>query len=264
MKKIAFMVLSLIITVAAAYYQRKTGPTYPVEGKAPLNDSVIKYSLSRSHGGEEDYEVTIQAENRDVGGYVLFKRYKTEDPWTQVPMERKGDSLVATLPHQPPAGKLMYRVILTYQGKEVPLTADKPVIIRFKGDVPVSVTILHVIVMFLAMLVSNRAGIEAFNPEGKLMKYAFWVIGLLFAGAFILGPLMQKFAFGVWWSGFPLGFDLTDNKTLIAFIGWVLALIMGRNKKSGRWWYLGAALLLFAVYMIPHSLLGSELDYPQM
>lgn len=264
MKKAVIWILAFIITLATAYYQRKTGPTYPVSGKVILAGSEIKFELARSHGGEEDHRVSIKIDNPEIGGYLLFKRYKTADEWTNIPLKREEDFLVAALPHQPPAGKLMYLVFLTYGNEKVSLTGEKPVIIRFKGKVPLSVLVLHVIVMFLAMLISSRAGIEAFNPEGKHRIYAIWVLVLLFVGGFILGPLVQKYAFGAWWTGFPFGFDLTDNKTLIAFIGWMIALIAAGKKKPRRWWYLGAALLLLIVYLIPHSLLGSELDYSKL
>jgi hypothetical protein len=75
---------------------------------------------------------------------------------------------------------------------------------------------------------------------------------------------VQKFAFGSLWTGFPFGYDLTDNKTLIAFIGWVIALIAGRKGKPARGWVLAAAILLLIVFLIPHSLLGSELDYSEV
>jgi hypothetical protein len=75
---------------------------------------------------------------------------------------------------------------------------------------------------------------------------------------------MQKFAFGAFWTGFPFGADLTDNKTMVALIGWIIALIAGRKSKSPRSWYLGAAILLLVVFLIPHSLLGSELDYSEV
>ena len=39
---------------------------------------------------------------------------------------------------------------------------------------------------------------------------------LLAVGGFILGPLVQNYAFGELWTGVPFGWDLTDNKTLIA------------------------------------------------
>jgi hypothetical protein len=118
--------------------------------------------------------------------------------------------------------------------------------------------------MFLAMLFSNRAGIEALRPQSNPRTYALWTLALLFVGGIILGPIVQKLAFGVFWTGFPLGYDLTDNKTLIALIGWLAAVIAGRGGRPARWWVLGAAILLLVVYLIPHSLLGSELDYSQL
>ena len=50
----------------------------------------------------------------------------------------------------------------------------------------------------------------------------------------ILGPLTQYYAFGALWTGFPFGIDLTDNKTLIALIGWIIAAFMlKRFEKAG-------------------------------
>jgi hypothetical protein len=157
-----------------------------------------------------------------------------------------------------------YKIVLSSRGKEISLTGDTPVIIRFKDPVPSILLLPHIIIMFLAMLFSTRAGIEALNPKGNPRKLALWTTGLLLVGGLILGPLVQKFAFGALWTGFPFGHDLTDNKTLIAMIGWIAALIAGRGGKPARWWVLGASILLMAVYLIPHSVLGSELDYSQM
>jgi hypothetical protein len=118
--------------------------------------------------------------------------------------------------------------------------------------------------MFSAMLFSARAGLEALRSKSNPRKLALWTTGLLFVGGFILGPLVQKFAFGALWTGFPFGYDLTDNKTLIAFIGWLIAIFAGRKGKPARGWVLAAAILLLIVFLIPHSLLGSELEYSEM
>jgi hypothetical protein len=114
------------------------------------------------------------------------------------------------------------------------------------------------------MLFSTRAGLAALDRKSNPRKLALWAAALLFIGGFILGPLVQHFGFGPYWTGFPLGFDLTDNKTFIAMIGWIIALIAGRKGKPARGWVLAAALLLLVVYSIPHSLLGSELDYSKL
>jgi hypothetical protein len=96
----------------------------------------------------------------------------------------------------------------------------------------------------------------------KIPVYKTYVgitIIFLILGGFILGPIVQKFSFGQLWTGWPFGDDLTDNKTLFALIAFLAAWFL-RKKSYGRWLAIGAALVMLAVYLIPHSMNGSELD----
>jgi len=323
-KRYALWFLAAIITLGAAVYQRLTGPTHPYAAQATIGGQLVKARLPRSAENVADCEIKIRGVAPEVGGYVEYMRYKTQDPWTKVPLERKAGALAAGLPKQPAAGKLAYRVVLVKGDQEAVLGGDKPIVIRFKGVVPNWVLIPHIIIMFLAMLFSTAAGLAAIAkaadwPKFKLLPgvllfvagiatpyfivktvgipkimginlfwlcipvslgfgallaalplktdhriFAKWTAVLLFCGGFILGPLVQQFSFGVLWSGFPLGFDLTDNKTLIAMVGWLIALFMMRRGKPARAWVAAAAVLLLIVYSIPHSVLGSELDYSKM
>jgi len=256
MKKTIFWLVAFLITAGSAVFQMMTGPTYPVRGKVEIAESRIAYKLERSHDSSSDYEVRIKAQNRDIEGSLIWRRYKTADPWVKIPLKRKDELLVGSLPAQPPAGKLEYRAILSYQEKEVSLFGENPVIIRFKGPVPAALIYPHIIFMLLAMFFSTRAGIEALDPKGNPRKLALWTTGLLITGGIILGSLVQKLAFGQYWTGFPVGRDLTDNKTLIAIIGWVVAVIAGGGGRKARWWVFSASVLLLAIYLIPHSLLG--------
>jgi hypothetical protein len=264
MKNVLLWILAFIITASAALYQRMTGPTHPIRGKVMLNDTEISFRLERDPETTSDYEVQVKVPQTEITGTLLYKRHKTDDPWTKITMVRQENFLAGSLPKQPTAGKLEYKIFLASQGKEISLSGEKPVIIRFKDPVPTSILILHIVIIFLAMMFSTRAGIEALNPKGNPRKLVLWTIGLLIVGGFILGPVVQKYAFGEFWTGFPFGSDLTDNKILFAMIGWIAALIAGRGGKPARWWVLGASILLLAVYLIPHSLLGSELDYSQL
>jgi hypothetical protein len=91
-------------------------------------------------------------------------------------------------------------------------------------------------------------------------KYGVWTLILLIAGGFVFGTLVQYLAFGELWTGIPIGWDLTDNKTLIALIFWILAVVLNRKKEKPLYTAL-AAIVLLIVFSIPHSLLGSELNY---
>jgi hypothetical protein len=169
--------------------------------------------------------------------------------------------LSAELPHQPPPGKLLYRIVLHHDDRAVFVPQDAPVVIRFKGDVPLSILIPHIIAMSGAMLLSARTGLEYFSREQKFKKLIFWTIGFLFVGGIILGPIVQLFAFDALWTGWPVGTDLTDNKTAVAFLAWVVTGIALRKSHHSKAWVLWAAIITLVVYLIPHSLSGSELDY---
>lgn len=254
-------VLALIITLASAYYQRRTGPTYHLRGEVAIGGTTYAYDLPRSHGGDGDAPVVMLIADSAVSGELSLRRFKSNDEWTTMAMVRRGDSLIAMLPHQPPAGKYMYTISLSSPGADgIPVTS-KPVVLRFKGDVPLVILIPHVIFMFIAMLLSTRTGLEALTRRPRVVPMTMWTLGLLCLGGMILGPIVQKYAFGSFWTGWPFGYDLTDNKTLIAFLAWLAAAIVARYRRNVYLAPIIAAIVLLAVYVIPHSVRGSELDY---
>ena len=254
-------ILAVVLTIAAAYYQRITGPTYPLHVSTTINGKVILLELERSHGGDNSAIVQIKTGDPNVQGVLAWKRYKTDDEWTHMLMVAREGFLRGELPHQPPAGKLEYRITLLEGDHVVNVPAEGNVVMRFKGDVPLFILLPHVIAMFGAMLLSTRAGLEFFNATPKLKTWIFWTLGLLVVGGMIFGPIVQKYAFGEFWTGWPYGTDLTDNKTLIALLGWIAAAVALYKSRHPKVWALGAALLLFVVYLIPHSVWGSEIDY---
>ncbi len=256
--------LAFLITVSSAVYQRMTGPTYPVKGTVSLGDTQVNFKLLRSETIEQNAPVRLYVPDSSITGSMRYRRYKSNDNWTTEDLKREGDYLTGSLPPLPPAGKMMYSVHLKQGSEKVSLTGGTPIILRYKGPVPDFVLIPHVLIMFLAMLFSNRAALEALDSRGRPKRFMLWTIGLFFIGGFILGPAVQKYAFGEFWTGIPFGWDLTDNKTLIGMLGWLFAWFKNRGDRKNRLWIFLAALLMLAVYLIPHSLFGSEIDYTQM
>lgn len=264
MKSFLFWILALFITLSSAIYQRMTGPTHPTSGSVGFMNNEVDYYFYRTQGGTVDHLVSIKFNDTTTTASLFWKRYKSRDDWTQILMQSRNDSLVAYLPNQPPAGKLEYYIKLANSNNEVNLPKDNTVVIRYKGSVPDTVLIIHIIFMFSSMLLSVRTGIEAFRKEPKLFKLTYWTLITLFIGGLIFGPIVQQYAFGALWTGFPFGHDLTDNKTLIIFIGWIAALFMYKKSKHPARWAIAASILMMAIYLIPHSTLGSEIDYEKL
>jgi hypothetical protein len=263
-KTVLFWILAFVITAGSAVYQRMTGPSYPISGSGSVAGVEVTYRFERSHGEDSDHTVRFRMDSSRTTAVLEWKRYNTDDGWSIAPMRYGEGSFAAKLPQQPPAGKLEYRVKITREGQTLVLPEGEPVVIRFRGVVPIVILILHVITIFGAMLLSTRSGLEFFNPNPRLGRLVAWTIGFLVVGGMILGPVVQKYAFGAFWTGWPFGTDLTDNKTLIGLIAWLIAAGALFKAKNPRWWALAASIVLFIVFLIPHSLLGSELDYKEL
>jgi hypothetical protein len=151
-------------------------------------------------------------------------------------------------------------VVLTDAGRETGLTT-RPVVTRFKGHVPAFVLAPHILAMFLTLLFSARAGLGALAHDPATRRHAYTAATVLLIGGFMLGPLTLHYAFGRWWEGVPFGFDLTDNKTFIAGLAWLWAVYRMRGGRPARDAILTAAVVTLAVFAIPHSLFGSQIDW---
>ncbi len=265
-------VAAVILMFIAVVYQRRTGPTYPMRGTLNHHGHSYRYRLIRSEWTTTDARAAASGPV-SLTGKVFYKRFKTRDEFISLQMQRdetKGE-LFAMLPRQPAAGKLEYYVELSIEGKEIriPDAGEENIIIRFKDPVPGSILWPHVVMMFFSVLIGMRAGLGAMLAPLTMRRWVWIALGGMTVGGMTLGPIVQKYAFGEYWTGFPFGGDLTDNKMLIMWLAWLLAAgtIGFKPKKKeavSRGIVLVAAVIMVAVYLIPHSMRGSELDYSKV
>jgi hypothetical protein len=242
-----------------------TGPTYPKRGNVEIGSEKLNYALIRTWENEEHEadrhgaRISVEAPE-GIDGEIRYKRLGTNDEWTVLQMQRDEGEIYAMLPNQPAAGKLLYIVTLTDGVSFVELT-DEPVRIRFKDYIPGWIPLPHVLLIFIALLFSTMTAVEAIRRGNRVMTYTLLTLLSMLIGGLIMGPIMQKYAFGAYWTGWPFGQDLTDNKTLVAFIVWLIAFLVLRRNPKNRFWPVFAAVITLAVFVIPHSVLGSEFDY---
>ncbi len=258
-----YWTFAVIITLSAMVYQRMTGPTHPKRVKYEVNGVLQTNSFPRSGDSGTDCTIELNSIPADYEATLIYRRYPSKDEWTLIPFTKKeSGGLASALPTRPAAGKLEYYIEIknTKDNQVVEISKSEPIAIRFKNPVPFWALIPHILFIFVAMLFSNLTGILALFNSDKFKYYGVLTIIFLFVAGFIFGPIVQKYAFGAYWTGFPFGFDLTDNKTLIAFVAWAIAVYFNRNERRPLL-SAAAAIVMIIVYSIPHSLRGSELNY---
>jgi hypothetical protein len=268
-------ILAGVLTIACFMYQDKTGPTYPLEGTFSTELGDVNFKFLRSETIGTDLKIMLlDPVPEGLSGYVQYRRYKSDDDYSTAPIEpgkfefsRRStnevvDGFGAELPFlKERAGKYEYFVFLNDgSGEPVSVTGDKAIYARYKDEVPGWVLLLHILAIFASMTIAIRTTLEALIDGNFKWMINASIISLII-GAFILGPLVQWYAFGVWWSGIPFGYDWTDNKVLLELLLWVIAAYMNRGTLRNRVSVYLAGFITLLVYFIPHSIFGSEYDY---
>jgi hypothetical protein len=254
---IILWIVSILLMLFIGMYQRRTGPSYPIKRTEAFGSTTVKYKFSRSSLTGKPLEVKVLVNGPSDSAFLMSRLYKTDEEWSVVEMKRSGNEFSGWIRGLLPAGKMEYIVKLVVGGKSYFLNSGKTTVIRFRGDVPAVFMIPHIVFMFLAFLFGARTGMEAIRKEGNYNWMVVVTLVIVILGGFVFGPIIQKYAFGQPWTGFPFGYDLTDNKILLSIIFWVAAFFL---KKKSKYWVFAAAILMMGIYLIPHSMLGSELD----
>ncbi len=273
MKQFLLWTLAVILMAASVIYQRSTGPTYPKKGKLEANGTAYKYKLLRSQETTDSARIELPViEGVIYEANLHYKRYGTMDALTttRFKMTKEG-KFTAQLPKQPAAGKMEYFITGSIDGKvfQIPDDQTESIVLRYKDPVPNGILIPHIFFMFFAVLLGLRAGLSAIVDVNTMRRWVMISLIGMTLGGMILGPMVQKHAFGEYWTGFPFGGDFTDNKTLIMWLVWVIAFaVIGlkpkKNEMISRAVVIIATVVMTAVYLIPHSMGGSSLDYSKV
>ena len=264
---VALWIAAFAVTVLLAVFQRMTGPSYPIRGTEALpNGESVGYSLPRSNEGRDELRIAIPAPSNATRAILEWRRYPTDEPFQSQAMNANADGEFETrIPPQPAAGKVEYRILLEFADGEISIPESEAVVARYRASVPAQVLIPHILAMFLSMLVSSRALFEVLRPGAPRARGLVLVsMALLVIGGLMLGPIVQRFAFGAYWTGWPYGHDLTDNKTLIAFFAWLPAAVLAWRRANTRLAVTLGWVVMMGIFLIPHSARGSQLDWSEI
>jgi hypothetical protein len=183
-------------------------------------------------------------------------------------------TLVGNLPAGEIGKRLNYRIELSLNGvlkaSMAPANA-RGYLLKYKGQVSSFVLIPHILLMFAGVFSSFMAlfyGFDLILGKRKVKQAAIAVLLSFFCG-FIGGVLIgievsHEVFGGSGWGGWPIGNDVTDTKTEIFLIFWLVTMIFGWLGLSGKKLKIsnktfGAMIIVsfivtLAAFLIPHSI----------
>lgn len=276
-KKVTRIILGFILTIALLGISRNLSTRRPHDLAVDGEGFRIEHrTVTEQVGpGRPELSLTLKGD-RELMPVVRYE-VKNEETLHAIVMNGEGDGIWrAVLPEYGKGTKIYYRIDLLDGGEaiaRIPEKSGSSLFIKYKGKVSAVVLILHILFMFVSfyfMVQSlwSAVGILGGAPwKGEAVRHARWVLISSFIGGWPLGFILNYQAFGVAWEGFPFGYDVTDNKTQIMFVFWLVSLLLVRGSFLGKGeerdmlgsrGFAAALVVSFIVslllFIVPHSL----------
>jgi len=278
------IIIALILTLVFASVARRLSERKP-ELMITENQGIrIEHTtvVGKVGGGDVDIHAKISTPE-SFENYQINLVYRIgQGGFISSPMQPKKEnpgSFSGVIPSQPMRTKVYYYISVRGSEKNELTSPDRvnrlnrPFMIKFKGRVSPAVLIAHAIAMFVGIFfvfmvlfydIDLLRGKDVLQDVGNLSLLATFFI---FLGGMPLGWWVTYQTLGILWEGIPVGSDITDSKTLIIFLYWLILLylmkgtILKRNSKLnvvgdklvGVFVLMGVILTLL-LYLIPHSI----------
>jgi hypothetical protein len=202
----------------------------------------------RSHGGPF---LPTEMTRLEAGKYFGYLPPQSKGAKVEYYIEAKaGDNIVARVPAREKA---------------------EAFVVVAKGTPERYILISHVVLIFIGLfffIFSGYLGYKALKDRRSLLyipRVAFLGTLAFFIASIPLGMIVGYQTYGVAWEGFPVGRDLTDNKSLVILIYWAISSFLYRGslfrKDPSRdllsmgtmpYVYIAGAVITVILFAVPH------------
>ncbi len=219
--------------------------------------------------------IQIEVASKGVKQTQAFLSYKAGEATFNIePMEPiETNGYYATIPSQPRGTNVEYYI---------EVRGDSDLIARlprdgggfhlvYEGIPNRALLIAHVLLMFLSLALLLLVGLLSLRAFKKrqialhVPRLALLATGVFFIASFVLGAVVAYQTYGKAWAGFPIGNDITDNKSLAIFLYFLISTILYKGSalrqdpsldalpiRTIPYVYLVGVLLSVILFAIPH------------
>jgi hypothetical protein len=271
------IVIGLLLTVVLLGLARRLSSNRPREIVVERGTRRLSHLEVKEQVGRGEPEVSLTVEPAGGGKAYCIYRLVGEGILHRMSMQADGeDRWIASLPDLEKGKRIEYAFVVDDGGGaavRLPEQDDRFLLIKYKGHYSSVVLVLHILFMFGAFffmiqcLMGAIAILRGREEKPPTVRMARWVLFCTFIGGWPLGFILNYQRFGPVWEGFPFGFDITDNKTQIIFIIWIVTALLVRGSFFGRgersdtlgkrgfgWMIVMSCIVSLALYLVPHSL----------
>ncbi len=274
----------LILSVALSGRAASARPASAEAITLQTDRGSVQLLAAREHVGPGDAVIRCVVDaGRDWPEGLLVLRYEASGGWHAARMRpagagagASGAAWEAAIPNAGRGSSVEYYVEIDTGGgtsQRIPAGAPRENLeLTFKGKPNIPLLIAHVLAMLgglACLLIGSICAIRFLRTGralGAMRRLALLGAALLFIGSLLLGIVIEYQVFGTYWEGWPFGRDVTDTKTGLFLVLWVVLLLMrgrtiwndrtaagGLTDRTWARWLVALTALTLALYLIPHD-----------
>ena len=273
------VLVGILITLLIFVVARRMSKNRPFETDVTFGEVHIAHTTVFEHVGPGQPEIILSVTPPVKIDAVVRYRTPGEKVFETIVMSEISEGIwAARLPGNEKGSRIEYGFRISHEeiseaGTSSASSETGNYLIKYKGEVSVTVLVLHILCMFAAFFFIIEALLGAFamlfmgEEKEFTVAQARWVLLFTFLGGWPLGFALNWQRFGMFWEGFPFGYDITDNKTQLIAIFWlIIALLSWKSFACRRTGsdavrpgvfavaVIIASALSLALYLVPHSI----------
>lgn len=270
------ILIGIAVTLLVFVVARRISRNKPVELDLEYAGARVTHTSVFEQVGPGRPRIDISIDRPGAVLPLLLYRAGGDERLETLTMEDLGNGFwSALLPALERGARIEYgfRLLGTDESLDVRPDTTRFFTLKYKGEVSATVLVLHILFIFAAFffMVESMIGSASILARGEPREFTVamtrWVVVFTFIGGWPLGIALNWQRFGVLWEGFPFGYDITDNKTQLMFLFWVVVMLVswrsffgrrtGRDLVSDRfyaWVVMASALASLLIILLPHSL----------
>ena len=242
-------IASIVTTFLSIYLSNLIDNDYPVTGTLGIEGQKVSYRFEKISYGNEDYKFIIRTDLENLSGKLFWKN-KTDTMWQSEQLQKSDLVLTGDIPALRPEKSLLYFAELYCKDKKHVIPRNQKVSLTFFGKIPVAVTVLEFLLLYLGLILAVRTGLEYFDKGKNSKKLGVFTIVFFLTLIALINPLYITYKYGFINSSIPPFDKLFLWSDLTIFILWVVTMVIIFRSEKLNFLPLVTAVLTLMIFIL--------------
>ena len=242
-------IASIVTAFLSIYLSNLIDKDYPVTGTLGIGRQKVSYRFEKICYGNEDYKFIIRTDLDDLSGKLFWKN-KTDTMWQSEQLQKSDLVLIGFIPSLRPGQSLDYFSTLYYKNKKYDIPDNQKVSLTFFAKIPVAVSVLEFLLLYLGLVLAVRTGLEYFDNGKNSKKLGVFTIIFFLTLIALINPLYITYKFGFINSSIPPIEKLFLWSDLTIFILWVVTIVTIFRFEKLKFLPLVTAVLTLMIFVL--------------